>query len=197
MAVIPAIEELFMRRVTIVLLLVLCTGVLGTWGVVEYRRWRRFVVVEPGVLYRSNLLSNDDLAYVLDKHRIKTVFSLSFTRCDEVQAVCDRKGVQRYFHYLPGNGAGPDEPYLRFLEVIQNPANHPVLVHCSAGVQRTGGAVALFRIIEQGWTFDRAIAEMKWRGNDGNKLQMDQLTHLVQRLLPPSQVAANATTDPR
>lgn len=161
-----------------------------TWSITEYRRWRRFVVVKPGVLYRSNLLSNADLGDVLSRNGIKTVFSLSFTRSDEVQAVCDRLGVKRYFHYMPGNGAGPDEPYLRFLEVMQDPANHPVLVHCSAGVQRTGGAVCLFRVIEQGWTLDRALAEMKWRGNDGNPLQNDQLTKLVDRLQLTPQLAA-------
>src|SRR4051794_17268235 len=154
-------------------------------GVVEYRRWHRFVVVEPGVLYRSNLLSNEQFADVIRKHHIKTVYSLSFTRADEIQKLCDQLGVKRCLHYMPGNGAGPDEPYLRFLEIVQDPANRPVLVHCSAGVQRTGGAVALFRIVEQGWTFDRALAEMKWRGNDGNKLQNDQLVRLMAKLQAP------------
>jgi tyrosine-protein phosphatase SIW14 len=179
-----------MRPLYVKLSLLAVVAVGMTWSITEYRRWRRFVVVKPGVLYRSNLLANNDLAEVLSRNGIKTVFSLSFTRCDEVQAVCDRLGVKRYFHYLPGNGAGPDEPYLRFLEVMQDPANHPVLVHCSAGVQRTGGAVCLFRVIEQGWTLERALAEMKWRGNDGNALQNDQLTKLVDRLQLTPQLAA-------
>jgi tyrosine-protein phosphatase SIW14 len=181
-------------RLVRISLLVLVAAAGLSWSIVEYRRWRRFVVVQPGVLYRSNLLSNDDLAHVLERESIKTVFSLSFTRTEEIQAVCDRLGVKRYFHYLPGNGAGPDEPYLRFLEVMQNPANHPVLVHCSAGVQRTGGAVALFRVVEQGWTLNRALAEMKWRGNDGNKLQNDQLTKLVERLLAPQVARSDEST---
>jgi len=170
-----------MRRRSLTALLVAAAVGAAALSIVEYRRWRRFVVVEPGVLYRSNLLSNDQFADVIRRHHIKTVFSLSFTRSDEIQAVCDRLGIKRYLHYMPGNGAGPDEPYLRFLEVVQDPANRPVLVHCSAGVQRTGGAVALFRIVEQGWTLERALAEMKWRGNDGNKLQNEQLTKLVER----------------
>jgi tyrosine-protein phosphatase SIW14 len=181
-----------MRR-RVVSLLVLAAVVGGmAWGVKEYRRWRRFVVVKPGVLYRSNLLARADLADVIRRHGVKTVFSLTFTRSNDVQSLCDEMGVKRYFHYMPGNGAGPDEPYLRFLEVIQDPANHPVLVHCSAGVQRTGGAAALFRIVEQGWTVERALAEMKWRGNDGNKLQNEQIVNLVERLRAPQIAAANA-----
>ena len=181
-----------MRRHLVTLLLLGLTAAGTGWGIVEYRRWRRFVVVEPGVLYRSNRMDDEQLTQIIHRYGIKTIFSLTFTRSKEIQAVCDRLGVKRYFHYMPGNGAGPDEAYLRFLEVMQNSANHPVLVHCSAGVQRTGGAVVLYRVIEQGWTLERALAEMKWRGNDGNKLQCDQLTKLVERLQSPRLAAHNA-----
>jgi protein tyrosine/serine phosphatase len=64
------------------------------------------------------------------------------------------------------------------------------LVHCSAGVQRTGGAVALFRMIEQGWTPEAALAEMRTRGNDGNDMQRNQLLTLHRRLT--TDVAATA-----
>ncbi len=46
--------------------------------------------------------------------------------------VCAAKGVKRFFAYLPGDGVGPDDPYLRFIEIASDPANHPILVHCSA-----------------------------------------------------------------
>src|SRR5690349_18332202 len=72
-----------MRRRVVVFLLVGFAAVGTACGVIEYRRWRRFVVVQPGVLYRSNLLPDSQLADVLTRHHIKTVFSLSFTRSDE------------------------------------------------------------------------------------------------------------------
>ncbi len=156
----------------------LCGGVWG-WG--SLRGAKRFAVVEPGVLLRSGRFEPEQLPELVRTHGIRTVFSFTFSRDAEEQAACDRLGIKRHFHYLAGDGVGPDEPYLRFLEVVADPANYPVLVHCSAGVQRTGGAVALFRMLRQGWTREAADAEMRAAGNDGNAPQQRQLTALAAR----------------
>ena len=39
-----------------------------------------------------------------------------------------------------------------------------VLVHCHAGSQRTGGVVACYRMLFEGWSFDRALEEMEHYG---------------------------------
>src|SRR5215207_4950245 len=65
-----------MRPWSIKLAVLAVVAVGMSWSIVEYRRWRRFVVVKPGVLYRSNLLANNDLAEMLSRNGIKTVFSL-------------------------------------------------------------------------------------------------------------------------
>jgi predicted protein tyrosine phosphatase len=49
----------------------------------------------------------------------------------------------------------------------------PTLVHCHAGAQRTGGAVALYRVLIDRWTACQAVAEMNAFGhcaNDNEKL---------------------------
>ena len=43
-------------------------------------------------------------------------------------------------------------------------ASGPVLVHCLHGSDRTGTIVAMYRIVEQGWTREAAIAEMTGGG---------------------------------
>ncbi len=43
-------------------------------------------------------------------------------------------------------------------------AEKPVLVHCQHGADRTGMMVAMYRIVEQGWSKERAIAEMREGG---------------------------------
>ncbi|QDU61683.1 Tyrosine phosphatase family protein [Planctomycetes bacterium Pan216] len=145
-------------------------------------RWKKFRVVEQDILYRSGSLRPWQLRKAIDRYDIKTVYSLTHTRHLEEQEVCDEKGVKRYFCYLPGDGVGSDDPYLRFLEVIEDPRNHPVLVHCSAGVQRTGGAVALYRILFNGWEADAAIEEMIDLGNKGRQTQIEQIKRIAERL---------------
>ena len=171
-----------MRRFVGALLIVAACGSAWLWH--RAKAVKRFAVVEPGVLFRSGRVEPGTLPDVVRQNGIKTVFSFTFTNEAAEQAVCDRLGVRRYFHYLAGDGVGPNEPYLRFLEIMADPANHPVLVHCTAGVQRTGGAVALFRMLHQGWTWDAANAEMLAAGNDGNGTQQRQLTALAARLRP-------------
>jgi tyrosine-protein phosphatase SIW14 len=58
------------------------------------------------------------------------------------------------------------------LRIIKKRENGPFLMHCWRGADRLGLMVAMFRMVEQGWTKDEAIQEMvkggygfhaKWR----------------------------------
>lgn len=172
------------RKLALVALLLVATV---TGGAIFHRKvlwWKRFAVVEDGILYRSGILKDWQLRSAIEKYGIRTVFALTFTNDAGEQRVCDEMNVRRYFCYLAGNGVGPDDPYLRFLQIAQNPDNHPILVHCSAGVQRTGGCAVLYRVIFQDWDFDRAIDEMIAMGNDGNPAQIEQLRRVTETLSP-------------
>lgn len=49
----------------------------------------------------------------------------------------------------------------QFLKLVTDPANQPVYVHCMGGRHRTGVMTAAYRMTQQGWTADKAFAEMK------------------------------------
>jgi len=57
-----------------------------------------------------------------------------------------------------------DEDVIRFLRIIRKDENGPFLVHCLHGADRTGAMIAMFRIVEQRWSKDKAIEEMKEGG---------------------------------
>ncbi len=48
----------------------------------------------------------------------------------------------------------------KFLSVVKDPASQPVFVHCRQGQDRCGTMVAMYRISEQSWTFQKAYDEM-------------------------------------
>ena len=54
----------------------------------------------------------------------------------------------------------------------------PVLVHCWHGADRTGMVVALYRMVEQGWTREAAIEEMLEGGYGYHSVWKDIITFL-------------------
>jgi protein tyrosine/serine phosphatase len=53
-----------------------------------------------------------------------------------------------------------EKEVIRFLQIVSNPKRTPVLVHCQHGSDRTGTMCAMYRIVVQGWTKEKAIEEM-------------------------------------
>ena len=141
---------------------------------------RNFRVVEDGVLYRSGQLSPQGLDRVMDEYRIKTVITLRTSRDpakpypDEWEkAACDARGL-RHVRIIPrvwgadeATGEIPAEESVQaFLREMDDPAHYPVLVHCFAGIHRTGTMCAIFRMDYHKWSADRAIAETEVYGFD-------------------------------
>lgn len=57
-----------------------------------------------------------------------------------------------------------DDRVVEALRVMSDPANRPVMVHCQHGADRTGALVALYRVVVQGWTKEKAVEEMNRGG---------------------------------
>ncbi|QQE12075.1 dual specificity protein phosphatase family protein [Planctomycetota bacterium] len=53
-----------------------------------------------------------------------------------------------------------DDHVVAFLKIVRNEDNWPVVVHCQHGADRTGTMCAMYRIVEQGWSEEEALAEM-------------------------------------
>jgi protein tyrosine phosphatase (PTP) superfamily phosphohydrolase (DUF442 family) len=57
-----------------------------------------------------------------------------------------------------------DARVLEALRVMSDPANRPIMIHCQHGADRTGALVALYRVVVQGWTKEKAVEEMNRGG---------------------------------
>jgi tyrosine-protein phosphatase SIW14 len=131
-----------------------------------------FGVVEPGVLYRSAALSPAGTRRVHDQYHIKTIIDLgAYEPGSPEEAVAARTaealGVKRQVFRLEGDGTGNPNAYVAALRVITDPSNQPVLVHCSAGAQRTSACVMLYRSIVQGKDMIGPVYEDSFRyGHD-------------------------------
>ncbi len=59
-----------------------------------------------------------------------------------------------------------DAPFAKFLKLIEDNPDKKIFVHCRLGDDRTGMAVAAYRMAEQGWTANEALDEMEKFGFD-------------------------------
>jgi tyrosine-protein phosphatase SIW14 len=134
---------------------------------------RNFKAVREGVLYRSGQMKLTGLKSVVHDYGIKTVITLR----DAVYAgdpppdlaeeeYCEGQCI-KYVRISPRTWWAPDgsvpaeEGVRRFLEVMDDPANHPVLIHCFGGIHRTGAFCSVYRMEYEHWTNAQAIAEMR------------------------------------
>jgi protein tyrosine phosphatase (PTP) superfamily phosphohydrolase (DUF442 family) len=52
----------------------------------------------------------------------------------------------------------------RFLRLLQEHPDEKIFVHCEYGIDRTGLMIAAYRMAKDGWTAQRALAEMRSNG---------------------------------
>lgn len=142
-------------------------GALAAWhGAVTPKR---FGVVQAGRLYRCGDITPTELEAVVKRHGIRSVLSLLNASAPETVAerdVAARLGVRWFNVPLTGDGASTPEDREAIKRIALDDANGPLLVHCSAGTNRTGLACGLYRIHRQGWTYEQVLAEMRGYGFD-------------------------------
>jgi len=157
----------------------------------HYTDHKRLRVVEPGVLYRSGQLSADGFTAAVLRYQVRTIINAmdevpdpdllsNWWRLGTIKEseLCRQLGV-RYIHLKPDTVSRRSIPGGRpkaideFLAIMDDPTNHPVLLHCRAGLHRTGVLTAVYRMEYGGCTEDgscrpfsqlEALAEMKTLG---------------------------------
>jgi tyrosine-protein phosphatase SIW14 len=152
--------------------------------------FRNFHVVREGVLYRSGQMTLAGLKRVLHDHGIKTVVTLRDAHAPGEPApdtaeetYCKSQGYNHVRipprNWFASDGSVPAEKGLAvFRQVMQDPANYPVLIHCFAGIHRTGAYCAVYRMDFEHWPNETAIAELRTHGYDTLDTDWDILTFL-------------------
>ena len=121
---------------------------------------KRFGVVEPGRIYRSGQIASRLIADVLRDNHIDLVVDLTNDSPSDPAELADKQaeiaaiarlGIERQQHILIPDGTGDLVTYAAAVKSVADgaAAGKRVLVHCAAGSQRTGGVVALYRLLVQ------------------------------------------------
>jgi tyrosine-protein phosphatase SIW14 len=171
----------------IVVVLVLIAAPIS-YGLHEVSQKRNFHVVRDGVLYRCGQVSEAEMRRLLHDYGFRTVISLrdGLTKSDQAEeSFCNSEEVN-FVRIMPGRwgdvgGSLPVEEGVRkFREIMSDPKNYPVLIHCWAGIHRTGAYCAIYRMEFEHWSNAQAIAEMKACGYVTLDEELDILGYMEQ-----------------
>jgi len=173
------------RKPNHVLRVVLVIAAVGLavwiWDANKYRIFpKRFGVVRQGSIYRSGQIHADLVEKTLRKHDIEVVVSLVGQDPNDINqqaeyAAVEKLNIELKCFPLLGDGTGDLENYVKAIEamVAAERTGKPVLVHCAAGAQRTGGAIAFYRLLVEGRDPDAVYRELRhydWRDKPGHPL---------------------------
>lgn len=92
---------------------------------------------------------------------IQTIVDLRIDSIDGVSEQARKAGLQYVNIPLTTKRPATEDQTARFLNLVNDPANWPVFVHCKGGRHRTGEMTAIYRITHDGWSGDKAYEEMK------------------------------------
>lgn len=134
---------------------------------------KRFGVVESGQVYRSGQIAGHLIEEVLRSHQIGLVVDLTDDAPVDPRELADQQaerraidqlGIERRQHVLIADGTGDVVTYAAAVRSVVEGVRtgRPVLVHCAAGTQRTGGVVALYRLMVQQQPADEVLREMQY-----------------------------------
>ncbi len=96
----------------------------------------------------------------------------------ELNAAQARSLGLKYIH-IPFNAAQPEPRVLEeFLAAIGNKANQPAYVHCGSA-NRVGAVWLVKRVLQDGWTVDKATEEAKLIGLRSEPLEKFALSYIA------------------
>lgn len=130
---------------------------------------KRFDAVVEGKLYRSGEVHPAHLARLTEEKNITRVICLLNPDAPETQA--EREAAEKLnleWINLPMGGSGQhtEDQIPKLIDLLLDGNAPPTLVHCAAGVNRTGLAVGLYRIHHDGWTYEQVYEELLSRDFD-------------------------------
>lgn len=172
-----------LRVLGIIAAIVFAVAWAGGYAYWHNERYKHFAVHEEGKVYRSAWLDADVIKELIHEYRLKTVLNLCGPGelgeqrwVDERRAVASA-GAKLLEIHMPESVDPEDPKYQAYYDVLGNPANFPMLVHCSHGVMRTSKLLTIYDVLYRHESADESLKAMPLFGRDDQDPQVKALAH--------------------
>ena len=168
----------------------------GITGFFVYHKLHTYhlATVQDGVLYRDGLKSATQFAATLDTVHPRTVVSLidekeladpKKPQLARESGLCDSRGIKLVRIPVTLGGWPTSDDVRKFIRVVSDRQNQPVLVHCAQGVRRTGIFVAAYQ--ESVLGYDKSKAKDSVLGLGHHQSTIDQIKRFIDGYDPQTQ----------
>ena len=170
-------------------------GITMTW---YHRPLDRFREVARDVLYISAMPTYEGLKVAHDRHHFKTIINIfpedTFQRSDVLPE--EHRFVREYgVRYVEASARdNQSDPFLDMcLEIVRDPANQPVLLHCHGSMDRSPGWMGVYRFIVQHRPLDEIMKEIERHRGYRPKASITLLFNRVLECRAPEQYKKDPT----
>lgn len=154
----------------------LCAAlVAGGWAYFQTQRYKHLATHDPGMVYRSAWLEPKAMAEVIERYQIRSVVNLcepgemGDARWDGERDAVRNSGARLIELSMPTSIEAGDPAIAEHIEVMSDPKNYPMLVHCQHGVTRTAKFLAIYDIAFRDLSAEQTMAaQPKWGREDHN-----------------------------
>lgn len=166
------------NRNGILLLLALVIGVGGGFWYWHHHRYKHLATHEAGMMYRCAWVEPDVFSEVIEKHQIRTVVNLckpgemGEARWEGERKAVTNAGAKLVELSMPTTVEVDDPAIIKHLEVLNDPSNYPMLVHCQHGVTRTAKFLAIYDIAYRGMTAEQSMKTQPLFGRDDHNVNV-------------------------
>ena len=94
------------------------------------------------------------------------------------RALVEKTGL-RYFNIPVVSTAPRAEQADEFIRLVKEKSNHPMLINC-ASANRVGAFMMIYRVVEQGWSEEKALDEALKIGLRGDELKKFAQSYIAQ-----------------
>ncbi len=167
-------------------LIAIFASLAGAWTYRQHHRYKHLVAHEPGMVYRSAWLEPDVLRDVIETYQIRSVINLCSPgemgeqRWIEERSAVENSGARFVGLEMPTTVDPADPAIAKHLELMADPDNYPMLVHCQHGVTRTAKQLAIYDMVFRGLSGEESLYAQPKFGRDDHNLNVRGVVRAVE-----------------
>lgn len=166
------------QRTKLIAAAILVVLIAAGWSYRQHQRYKHFAVHDPGMVFRAAWLEPDAISELIETHQIRTVVNLckpgemGDARWEAEREAVTQAGARLVMEPLSTSIEAHDPTVAEQIDVLRDPNNYPLLVHCQHGVTRTAKFLLIYDIVFRGMSAEQSLQMQPLLGRDQHNVNI-------------------------